>query len=781
MNNTTNQAAPSGLSLSPSDIYFILFRHKFKIIFFIILGLAAGAAAYKYIPNQYKSSAQLLIRYVTEKRDVVDENGSTVTAAIGGRGSEHIKMTELAILTSLDLAKDVANTLYETTPQPELAEMDAEAAKQTLTGQVAQGMEANFGNQSNIIMLSYGSESPDQVQAILQTIIDTYLKRHYEIHRAEGTFDEYLTVKTDELRANLLQTEELIIKTKQKAGIVSIEQSRNSINSEISRIQNNIFETQTNLAENQALQERLQKEAGTAPAAPQADEEEVVDVQENATLAQAIRDYEARSTRLEIFREQQRNLITRFAPGSTRIKAIEKKIEELEGELTQLLKDHPDLALRGAVTAGKETDEDLPYEIRISTAKANSIALQERLNILQTHLKSLYTESTRIDEVELTLNQLERRREMEANQYNTFLASLRQNQLDEEISSGRVNNITLLQQPTPPSKDSTLKMQIAGGTAGGIAILGLLWAFLKELLLDKSIKRPQEVQKATGLPLFLTIPDSKGKEFRKLTKRSNSVQRQLIGRGKVTKGADYAPKSTALKAAAKSKPDEYAVAKGNAQISPWEPQHVLHNYFEALRDRVIGYFESRNLQHNPKLIGLTGLGEQPGVSTIASGLAGSLSKTEGGNVLLVDMTLGQESAKQFYKGEEVSSLDEALESKDKAKLGENLYVVAEGTNGYKLPSILPSRFNSIVPKLKASDFDYIIFDMPAVSPISATPRLASFMDVVLMVVESEQTDSAVAKQATELLGDSKAHLGVVLNKTKSYVPNQLEQDFLGLK
>jgi len=93
-----------------------------------------------------------------------------------------------------------------------------------------------------------------------------------------------------------------------------------------------------------------------------------------------------------------------------------------------------------------------------------------------------------------------------------------------------------------------------------------------------------------------------------------------------------------------------------------------------------------------------------------------------------------------------------------------------------LPRVLPRRVNSLVPQLKASDYDYIIFDMPAVSQISSTPRLARFMDIVLLVIESEKTDREAAERATAMLTQSNAEVGVVLNKTQRYVPKRLQQD-----
>jgi Mrp family chromosome partitioning ATPase len=93
-----------------------------------------------------------------------------------------------------------------------------------------------------------------------------------------------------------------------------------------------------------------------------------------------------------------------------------------------------------------------------------------------------------------------------------------------------------------------------------------------------------------------------------------------------------------------------------------------------------------------------------------------------------------------------------------------------------LSGVLPHRFSKLVPKLKASNFDYIIFDMPPVSQISITPRLAGFMDMVLLVIESEKTDRDLVQRAADLLAQSKANVGAVLNKTRHYVPRRLHQD-----
>jgi Mrp family chromosome partitioning ATPase len=90
--------------------------------------------------------------------------------------------------------------------------------------------------------------------------------------------------------------------------------------------------------------------------------------------------------------------------------------------------------------------------------------------------------------------------------------------------------------------------------------------------------------------------------------------------------------------------------------------------------------------------------------------------------------------------------------------------------------VAPSRFKTIVPKLKASDYDYIIFDMPPVSPTSITPRMASHMDIVLLVLESEKTGQHRAAKASSLMRESRANVAAVLNKCRQHVPEALSQE-----
>ena len=116
--------------------------------------------------------------------------------------------------------------------------------------------------------------------------------------------------------------------------------------------------------------------------------------------------------------------------------------------------------------------------------------------------------------------------------------------------------------------------------------------------------------------------------------------------------------------------------------------------------------------------------------------------------------------------------------KESAHVKANLYVASEPAGDERVSSLVPTRLASLVPKLKASSYDYIIFDMPPVSQTSVTARLSGLMDMVLLVIESEKTNQDVVKRANQLLVESKARVSTVLNKTRNYIPPRLHQEFL---
>src|SRR5437867_11759979 len=97
---------PAGMALG--DIYYIIFRHKWKIALISATGLLAALLLPLAMPVAYQSEAKLFIRYVLESKSPGQMGAADSKFKSPDERGENIINTELEIITSLDLAQEVA-------------------------------------------------------------------------------------------------------------------------------------------------------------------------------------------------------------------------------------------------------------------------------------------------------------------------------------------------------------------------------------------------------------------------------------------------------------------------------------------------------------------------------------------------------------------------------------------------------------------------------------------------------------------------------------------------
>ena len=732
---------PPGLKLG--DIYYVLFRHKWKIMLSAAAGFAAAAAAYFFNAPPFQSEAKLFVRYIISDNKALGPANHDASAKSPDQRGETIMKSEAEILGSLDLARQVVEAIG---PEKILARLGGGKDPNAALGVVKGGLSVNVAPANSVIHVIFRHPDPEIVQPVLREVIDRYYKLHVETHTANGMLGDFLTQETDQLRARLSQTEEELRKATLKAGIISLEDAKEAYSGQLISIRRDLFEAQTDLAQKTAVLEELNRRFPPATPGEEAN---------NAIPAELLAQYQNASQQVQALQQTERELLTQFTPGNARVKEIRELLDEAVKARNALRAQHPKLA--EIDLAGQRGPEAAAID---STVVATQItALQAKIKTLEKQLDAVRQEANKLDQMEGTIIELRRKKELDEANYRYYAANLEQSRINETLGNGRVSNISQIQAPSPPISDHSKANKIIGMILGAGLLGGIVWAFFIELYFDRSLKRPIDVERSVRAPLMIAIPALRRKQ---LKASSTSL---MLGAG-----------SNGQSAETKNSTNGTHSANGHA-LGEAVAIHPLQPFHETLRDRLIGYFESINLTHKPKLVAVTGLAHHAGVTTTAAGLARSLSESAEGNVLLVDMNVGQGVAHQFLKGKSVCGIDDLLEARDNAHVDDKLYVVSEN-NSDRLTRNMPQRFTKLVPKLKASDFDYIIFDMPPISQISITPRLASFMDMVLMVVESEKTDRDLVQRAAALLSESRTNVGIVLNKTKRYVPARLYQDNL---
>ncbi|HEY4270926.1 MAG TPA: Wzz/FepE/Etk N-terminal domain-containing protein [Candidatus Udaeobacter sp.] len=658
----------SGVKLG--DVFFALFKRKRTIIVCTAVGIVAAAAVYFLYPPSYESQAKLLVRYVTE-RSAIDPIEAEKAAAASSNQGDRVIGAEVEILTSWDLAVQVAQSLgpqrllpparnwvtqiFEAIGLKRLLPPAKTPTETDAARSIASGLKVIANKESNILLVSYKNRNPEVATLVLQELLSRYFVKHLEVHRSADAFD-FVTQQTDQVRARLNQTEDALKSIKEKTGIASLKEGATTLTTEAAKTQEQLNAAEADLAEQQAL-------------------------------------------------------------------VSNKTDNETKGWRKKKPADNP---------------------------KAKVAGTQAKIEALKARLRDVQRRTKQLSELAPQIEDLERKQEMDEANYKYFAASLEKARIDEALDPSKMPNISAVQRPSPPSFETKKRDKTLLALAGGGLALGIALALLKGLVLNRTVGRPLQLETQLDIPLMLSIPYSNSRNGHPTLLRNGSP----------------------------ANPEALATRRRHPKLAPWEPGHFIKLYCDAIRDRLGLYFELNHLTHKPKLVGVAGFSEEAGTSTIAAGLAASLSETNDGKVLLVDVNLGPEEVHPFFKGKPAYPLNKALKPSDSiASAADNLYLATVGSPNAGGPAQLGlKKFFDMMPNMKASDFDYIIFDMPPLDQTSPTWGMAAFMDKLLLVVEAEKNNREGIKRSYGKLMSERNNVAVVVNKARSYVPKWLDAE-----
>jgi uncharacterized protein involved in exopolysaccharide biosynthesis len=665
----------SGMSMN--DILFILYRHKWKILLCTLIGIAGAAAVY-FLSQTYESQAKLMVKYVAE-RTAIDKLETPIETP--NSQNENILNSEVEILTSWDLAMQVAEAIGA---EKLLKDSGGKATTAAAAGSILKGLKAAPLKGSNIISVSYQNNDPELAVRVLQELVTRYFDKHLEVHRSIGAF-AFVKNETDQVRAQLNETEEQLKQLKTKIGITSVTEGTATLNAELVKNKQDLAAAEGELAAQKARVTTLER---WVAAVDKADS----DNNGRQPGGKAIREYQTLFNRVAYLRQMETELLSKYTPENRMVKIKQAQIEDLEKQRRDLEEKYPSIVATILTTGGSQnTKPDLTAErSRLVEVQARRDTLRNQLNGVQDRLKLFSEQGPQMAE-------LERKKELEETNYKYFEASLEKARIDETLDPSRMPNISVVQKPSPASVAlGDVKKIVIGLAAGGFA-LGVGLALLIELVLDRTVKRPLELETRLRIPLLLSVPHF-GRNGHLRLRLDNAV-------GDPVKGL----------------PDS-----ARHSVAAWEDDHSIRPFCNAIRDRLAYFFEVNRMTHRPKLVVVTGLSKGAGASTLALGLAASLSEDGDGKVLLVNHQLD------------------------------------------------PKRFYDLISQFRVSDYDYVIFDLPFLSDTSPTPAMAGFADKVLLVVEAEKSSPDTVKRAYEALGAAKARVSVIFNKSRSYGPKWLE-------
>lgn len=738
-----NQSPQSEFDLR--EILFILFSHKWKILILGIIGLIAAACLYFLKQPLYQSAAKLLVHYVIDTQ-TIDQLDTQITS---DRYMAAALNDEIEILTSFDLTKQVTESVL-IDPKKLLPSAEEPLNDAQVNAVIHKGLQISVNKNSNIIFVSYVHADPEMPSVVLDVLINKYFEKHLKTHRSE-TASEILEQKIFNVKETLKMIEKTIAGL--LVGISSLDDEKLALSARKQTVAEELVLVEAELAVQKVRVESV-KALTDSQAEPTLTATDSLDSTEQLPDANTIEQFSQIVFKLNRLIEEKRTVSLVHKPQSNKIKIIQRQIDVTESEKSALTAQFPSIANSARQQYRGNRDEygssllgvaGTNSDPRIDLARLAEI--EARMRSLQKEQEQVDLEMKRVAQMALSIAPHQRKKEIiEIQLYNLEVAKAKADGdyfLSNQANNTGLPNITLVQAPSGafPVLPGWLKKVSLALAFGGFAC-GIGLAVIIELFIDPSIKRPQEFESRLKLPLMLSIP-----HFKSTTQKNNRIalpEQQLAG-----------------------------------LVSPWNIDHFMRPFADAMRDRLSYYFEVNQMTHKPKLIAVTGFSDGAGTSSIACSLAASFAEMRG-TVLYVDLNVDsslpihdQESDSDKFP-DALQPLHDDLELKQQH---EDLLIARFRSNTIRTQArpFMAKQLVDLIKKIRSiSDLDYVVFDMPPLSPTNPTGAIADFMDKVLMVVDAGKTNREAVKRAYQELAAKKADVSSILNKTRANVPAWLQ-------
>lgn len=374
-------------------------------------------------------------------------------------------------------------------------------------------------------------------------------------------------------------------------------------------------------------------------------------------------------------------------------------------------------------------------------SRSESELAKQRQKEIENQLSAAISQSGLTNSAELTIRDMESRAKSLRALYETFLQHYTGSAQQETFPITETRVIFPASAAQTKSKPK-LKVVLALGLFGGLA-LGVLLGFVRDVM-DRVFRTSSQIETALELPCLSLAPVLSLPKHQKPTARLQQTQEDLSQR------------------IVSSVPDIHRAVVGMP----------LSRYTEAIRSIKLAIDHSPAKTSN-QVIGITSALPNEGKTTIAASLA-QLIGHSGKKVIIVDCDLRNPSLSASVAPKatdgiiEVANghraLEEAVWRDPKTNLA-FLPAVRRGTLLHTSEILSDNSMCRLFDHLRQR-YDYVIVDLPPLSPLVDVRVTAPLIDCYVLVVEWGRTKIEVVQHALHTAPTiSDSLIGVVLNKT----------------
>lgn len=487
-------------SFTLRDLVGLTFRRR-RLIILAFVGLMAGSVlAILILPPTYEAEMKILVQ-----RDRVDPVVSTEpNVSESDRNLTLDEITsEVELFQSRDsLEKTVVDCgLYEPRNPWSLGAIELRVLgalgmapdRQTRVYKAVLKMEAKDLqviplNASDIIKVTYQSQSPQLAAQVLKELGDLYLAKHTRIRRPQGTSD-FFQQQAQQYKKELEASEGQLVNFTNKTGVVTADFEKQVALQKINDFDLTLQQTRASIAETATRLRTLESEDGAVPARVTTQIKVADNPQLMANLKTTLLDLELKRT----------ELLERFDPSYPLVQEVERKISEARAAIAEAEK-------RGI--REETTDQDPAHawiKTEMAKAQADLTGLEARASAMSGALKVLESRARELEDESVVQQDLLRTAKANEENYLLYYRKREEASIADALDQRKIINAAVAQPPIPPLVPATLptgiKLLLAVVMATLVSVgLGFLMEYL-----DPSFRTPEDVIECLDIPLLATV------------------------------------------------------------------------------------------------------------------------------------------------------------------------------------------------------------------------------------------------------------------------------------
>jgi uncharacterized protein involved in exopolysaccharide biosynthesis len=494
-----NQPAQSGqfqethLQLNPlQDICQALLRHKKKAAGCFIVTMAVTVLITCLMTKAYRSEAKLLVRLGRENatldptvmstneavmtipqsredeinsiaeilgsrvmlEQVVDAVGPAVILGVPESETSDEPATHVAHVRTIGHAKTAAQASWI----PPLPLLTPVAPRDRAIIALKRDLRVAPIRKSNVISVSYESDSPEAAQEVVAKLVEFYIREHARLNRNLGAW-RFLSEETDRLRVELKVAEEKLCDLKNQSEMTSGEEQRKVLTNQIGSLEDDLRKSQAAAAASSKKIALLMEKIAETP------EREV------SGETAGVGDMGTENMRGQLYALQLRE--KQVAASHTDAHPMLQEVRRQVSQAKQVLAQEEPTRRHVTTTPSRARQQLesllLAEQPVLAALEAEGSALEKQLALVRQQLKVFNRDEMRIAT-------LQREIELMDSSYRRASANFEQARIDESQANERISNINVAQpasyeaKPVRPRVAINLACGLVAGCCGALAL-----------------------------------------------------------------------------------------------------------------------------------------------------------------------------------------------------------------------------------------------------------------------------------------------------------------------